>query len=249
MIIIKTPSEIEKIRVASVYAMEMLLHLKDHIKAGIRTIELEMICEEKIKRDRKIKAAFKGYNGYPFCLCVSVNDEVVHGMPGDCILKEGDIVSIDFGAKYDGFYGDAALTEAVGVISDEAKRLLIVTEECLYKGIEQTREGNRLNDISNAIQTHAESAGFSVVREFVGHGIGASLHEDPQVPNYGEKGKGIRLKKGMVFAIEPMINMGRSEVMIKDNGWTAVTKDGSLSAHFEHTIAITDNGPEILSKI
>ncbi|HOJ71879.1 MAG TPA: type I methionyl aminopeptidase [Syntrophorhabdaceae bacterium] len=249
MIIIKTPSEIEKIRVASIYAMEMLLYLKDNIKAGIRTIELEMLCEQKIKSDKKIKAAFKGYNGYPFCLCVSVNDEVVHGMPGNRILKEGDIVSLDFGARYDGFYGDAALTEAVGSISDETKRLLKITEESLYKGIEQTREGNRLNDISNAIQTHAESAGFSVVREFVGHGIGASLHEEPQVPNYGEKGRGIRLKRGMVFAIEPMINMGRSEVMIKENGWTAVTKDGSLSAHFEHTVAITDKGPEILSKI
>ncbi|MCX8109641.1 MAG: type I methionyl aminopeptidase [Syntrophorhabdaceae bacterium] len=249
MIIIKTPSEIEKIRIASICAMEMLLFLKDYIKEGIKTIELEMICEEKIKKDKKIKAAFKGYNGYPFCLCVSVNDEVVHGMPGDRVLKEGDIVSIDFGARYDGFYGDAALTEAVGVISDRAKMLLKVTEECLYRGIEQTREGNRLYDISYAIQNHAESAGFSVVREFVGHGIGASLHEEPQVPNYGEKGKGIRLKRGMVFAIEPMINMGRSEVMIKENGWTAVTKDGSLSAHFEHTIAITDKGPEVLSKI
>ncbi|MBP8626417.1 MAG: type I methionyl aminopeptidase [Syntrophorhabdaceae bacterium] len=249
MIIIKTPAEIEKIRIASIYAMEMLLYLKDYIKEGIKTIELEMVCEDKIRYNKKIKAAFKGYNGYPFCLCVSVNDEVVHGMPSERILRRGDIVSIDFGVQYDGFYGDAALTEAVGTISDEAARLLKVTEESLYKGIEQTKEGNRLNDISNAVQIHAERAGFSVVREFVGHGIGASLHEDPQVPNYGEKGKGIRLKKGMVFAIEPMINAGRSEVMIKENGWTVVTRDGSLSAHFEHTVAITEKGPEILSRL
>ncbi len=247
MIIIKTAAEIEKIRTASKYAMEMLLYLKDNIKEGIKTIELEMICEDKIRYNKKIKAAFKGYNGYPYCLCVSVNDEVVHGMPGERDLRRGDIVSIDFGIQYEGFYGDAALTIGVGAVSDEAARLMRVTEESLYKGIEQTKEGNRLNDISNAIQTHAEKAGFSVVREFVGHGIGASLHEEPQVPNYGEKGKGIRLKKGMVFAIEPMINMGKSEIMIKENGWTAATKDGSLSAHFEHTVAITDKGPEILS--
>ncbi len=170
-------------------------------------------------------------------------------MPGNRVLKDGDIVSIDFGILYDGFYGDAALTYKVGDIAKKTEKLLSVTEDSLYDGIREAKEGNRLHDISHAIQSYVEKAGFSVVREFVGHGIGRSLHEEPQIPNYGEKGTGIRLKKGMVFAIEPMVNMGKSDVMIKDNGWTAVTKDGSLSAHFEHTIAITENGADILSRL
>jgi methionyl aminopeptidase len=249
MIILKTAEDIEKIRTASKYAMEILLHLGKCIKGGMKTIDLEVECEERIKRIEKIKPAFKGYNGFPYCLCVSVNDEVVHGMPGNRVLKDGDIVSIDFGILYDGFYGDAALTYKVGDIGKKTEKLLTVTEESLYEGIGEAKEGNRLHDISHAIQSCVERAGFSVVREFVGHGIGRSLHEEPQIPNYGEKGTGIRLKKGMVFAIEPMVNMGKSDVMIRDNGWTAVTKDGSLSAHFEHTIAITENGADILSRL
>jgi methionyl aminopeptidase len=229
--------------------MEILLHLGSLIKGGIKTIDLEDECEENIKKVGKIKPAFKGYNGFPYCLCVSVNDEVVHGMPGNRVLKDGDIVSLDFGILYDGFYGDAALTYKVGDIAKKTEKLLAVTEESLYEGIREAKEGNRLHDISHAIQACVEKAGFSVVREFVGHGIGRSLHEEPQIPNYGEKGTGIRLKKGMVFAIEPMVNMGKSDVMIKNNGWTAVTKDGSLSAHFEHTIAITENGADILSRL
>jgi methionyl aminopeptidase len=249
MIILKTVEEIQKIGTASKYVMEILLHLGRLIKGGIKTIDLEAECEEKIKKIGKIKPAFKGYNGFPYCLCVSVNDEVVHGMPGNRVLKDGDIVSIDFGILYDGFYGDAALTYKVGVIGEKTEKLLTITEESLYEGIREAKEGNRLHDISHAVQSYVEKAGFSVVREFVGHGIGRSLHEEPQIPNYGEKGTGIRLKKGMVFAVEPMVNMGKSDVMIKDNGWTEVTKDGSLSAHFEHTIAITENGADILSRL
>lgn len=249
MIILKTVEEIQKIRTASKYAMEILLHLGSLIKGGIKTIDLEAECEESIKKVGNIKPAFKGYNGFPYCLCVSVNDEVVHGMPGNRALRDGDIVSLDFGILFDGFYGDSALTYKVGDIGKKTEKLLTVTEESLYEGIREAKEGNRLHDISHAIQYCVEKAGFSVVREFVGHGIGRSLHEEPQIPNYGEKGTGIRLKKGMVFAIEPMVNMGKSDVMIKDNGWTAVTKDGSLSAHFEHTIAITENGADILSRL
>ena len=249
MIILKTVEEIQKIGTASKYVMEILLYLGRFIQGGIKTIDLEAECEEKIKKIGKIKPAFKGYNGFPYCLCVSVNDEVVHGMPGNRVLKDGDIVSIDFGLLYDGFYGDAALTYKVGDIGEKTEKLLTVTEESLYEGIREAKEGNRLHDISHAVQSYVEKAGFSVVREFVGHGIGRSLHEEPQIPNYGEKGTGIRLKKGMVFAVEPMVNMGKSDVMIKDNGWTAVTKDGSLSAHFEHTIAITENGADILSRL
>jgi methionyl aminopeptidase len=249
MVILKSRNEIEKIRFASRRAMETLLYLKDFVREGLKTMELEMLCEEKIKKNGDMKPAFKDYNGFPYCLCISVNDEVVHGMPGDRVLKEGDIVSLDFGTFYDGYYGDVAMTYSVGTISKNAQKLLAVTESALYRGIEEAREGNRLHDISHAVQTCVEEAGFSVVRDFVGHGIGSSLHEEPQLPNYGEKGTGIRLKTGMTLAIEPMVNMGGSEVFIKANGWTAVTKDSSLSAHFEHTVAITDNGPEILSKI
>jgi methionyl aminopeptidase len=236
-------------RVASRRAMEILLYLKDFVREGIKTIELEMICEDRIKTMPGMKPAFKGYNGFPYCLCVSVNDEVVHGMPSERFLKESDIISLDFGLFNDGYYGDVAKTYAVGGIPKKVQQLLDVTESALYKGIDEAKEGNRLHDISHAVQTCVEAAGFSVVREFVGHGIGRSLHEDPQLPNYGDKGTGIRLKAGMTFAIEPMVNMGGNEIFIKENGWTAATKDGSLSAHFEHTMVITNNGPEILSKI
>jgi methionyl aminopeptidase len=249
MIFLKNGEEIGKMRTASKFAMEVLVGLRQYVKADVRTSELEAICEEMIRKRDDVKAAFKGYNGFPYCLCVSVNDEVVHGMPSGRVLKEGDIVSLDFGAVYKGFYGDAAVTYPVGVISKEAQTLISVTEESLCKGIEQAREGNRLHDVSNAVQTRAEEAGYSVVRDFVGHGIGRHLHEEPQIPNFGSKGTGVRLKRGMVLAIEPMINEGGSEIVIGDNGWTAATRDGRLSAHFEHTVAITDGGTEILSAL
>jgi methionyl aminopeptidase len=249
MIILRNSEEIGKIRTASRYAMEILLRVKEAVQEGMRTMDLEVLCEDRIKGVGKIKPAFKGYNGYPYCLCVSVNDEVVHGMPGERVLKEGDIVSIDFGVEYEGYFGDVALTVGIGKVSQKAERLMRVTEESLYKGINAASGGKRLHDVSYAIQSHVESAGFSVVREFVGHGIGRSLHEEPQVPNFGERGTGVRLKSGMVMAIEPMVNMGVSDVMIKQNGWTAVTRDGSLSAHFEHTVALNENGAEILSAL
>ncbi len=203
----------------------------------------------KDQEDGRREGRLQGVQRLPYCLCVSVNDEVVHGMPSERQLKENDIVSIDFGLLYEGYYGDVAMTYAVGGVSKAARKLLEVTETSLYRGIDEAREGNRLHDISHAIQEFVEGERFSVVREFVGHGIGRSLHEEPQVPNYGTRGTGLRLKAGMVFAIEPMVNMGKSEVYVKENGWTAATKDGSLSAHFEHTVAVTGNGPVILSRV
>jgi len=247
MIVLKSAEEIGRMRRAARYAMEVLVALKESVKADVRTADLEAACVEMVQKRADMKAAFKGYNGFPYALCVSVNDEVVHGMPSFRVLKEGDIVSLDFGAIYKGFYGDAAITYPVGRISDDAEKLLRVTRESLYKGIEEVREGNRLHDVSFAIQSYVEAQGFSVVREFVGHGIGMHLHEEPQIPNFGVKGTGVRLKRGMVFAIEPTINAGGSEIIIKENGWTAATKDGRLSAHFEHTVALTEKGPEILS--
>jgi len=223
-----------------------LKYLKAFIKEGITTEELDRLAEEYIKRHGGIPA-FKGYRGYPRSLCVSVNEEVVHGIPGKRRLKEGDIVSLDLGVLMDGYYGDAAITVPLGKVSELARRLIKVTEEALYRGIEMARPGNRLSDISHAIQSHVEKAGFSVVREFVGHGIGKELHEEPQVPNFGPPNRGPRLEPGMVLAIEPMVNTGTWEVRILPNGWTVVTADGGLSAHFEHTVAITDDGPEILS--
>jgi methionyl aminopeptidase len=249
MIILKSREEIEKIRTASRYALEILFGLKDYIEDGVTTSELEAHCEEKVRRIGNIEAAFKGYNGYPYCLCVSVNEEVVHGMPSERVLKTGDIVSLDMGVRYDGFYGDVAVTYPVGEIGDNAKRLLDVTRAALHKAIDQACVGKRLHDISCAVQSFVEANGFSVVREFVGHGIGRSLHEEPQVPNFGTKGTGVRLKEGMVLAIEPMINEGGSDIMIRENGWTAATRDGKLSAHFEHTVAITDAGAEVLSAL
>lgn len=245
----KTREEIEKIRTASRYALEILFGLKEYVGQGVRTAELEACCEEKVRKIGNVEAAFKGYNGYPYCLCVSVNDEVVHGMPSERMLKTGDIVSLDMGIKYDGFYGDVAVTYPVGVIGGNAKRLLDVTEAALYKAIDEACVGNRLHDISCAVQSFVEANGFSVVREFVGHGIGRNLHEEPQVPNFGTKGTGVRLKEGMVLAIEPMINEGGSDIVIRENGWTAATRDGRLSAHFEHTVAITDKGAEVLSAL
>jgi methionyl aminopeptidase len=249
MIVLKSAEEIDRMRTASKYAMELLVGLRRYVEVDVRTSDLEVVCEEMLRKRGQLKAAFKGYNGFPYCLCVSVNDEVVHGMPSGRQLRNGDIVGLDFGAVYKGFYGDAAVTYPVGRIGSNAERLISVTEASLCKGISQALEGNRLHDISHAVQECAESEGFSVVRDFVGHGIGRQLHEEPQIPNFGARGTGIRLKKGMVLAIEPMINEGGSEIVIRENGWTAATRDGKLSAHFEHTVALTDKGTEILSAL
>ncbi len=246
MVILKSPREIDKIRSSNQMVAEILEILKEKVAPGIDTLTLDRMSEE-LATKRKATPAFKGYRGYPFSLCASVNEQVVHGFPCKRPLKEGDILSMDFGICYDGYYGDAAITVPVGKISKSAEHLMEITREALFLGIEQTEAGNRLSDISHAIQKHVEGAGLSVVRKFVGHGIGKNLHEDPQIPNYGEPGRGIRLKPGMVFAIEPMVNSGGYEVETLEDGWTAVTKDGSLSAHFEHSIAITENGPVILS--
>lgn len=247
MVFIRQPHEIERIRASNIIVAEILQELRGMVVEGIQTKELDRISEELAVK-KGAKPAFKGYRGYPFSLCVSVNEEVVHGLPSSRVLANGDIVSLDFGILYRGYYGDAAITVGVGTISEEAAHLIRVTEEALYLGIEEARIGNRLGDISAAIQDHVEKAGFSVVREFVGHGIGRSMHEDPQIPNYGTRGRGLLLKAGMVFAIEPMVNAGTYHVRVLPDGWTVVTADGKLSAHFEHTVAITENGPVILSQ-
>ncbi len=247
-IILKSPQEIETMRRSNRIVAEILEEIKSVAKPGVTTRELNERAEELLAQ-RKARSAFKGYNGYPAALCTSVNEEVVHGIPSDRVLREGDILSLDFGAIYEDYYGDAAITLAIGRISAEAERLMRVTEEALYLAIDRARPENRLQDISAAIQGHVESHGFSVVRDFVGHGIGQHLHEKPQVPNFGEAGRGVRLKPGMTLAIEPMINAGGHEVMVLQDGWTAVTRDRSLSAHFEHSVAVTENGPYILSKL
>jgi len=248
MVILRLPEEIAKIRTSNLIVADILNELKEKVKPGIATIELDAIASE-LARKKGASPAFKGYRGYPFSLCTSVNFEVVHGLPSDRVLVEGDIISLDFGVYYKGYYGDAAVTVPVGNVSPEAARLMEVTEEGLYDGIKEARAGNRLGDISAAVQCRVEAAGFSVVRDFVGHGIGKNLHEEPQIPNYGVRGRGVELKAGMVLAIEPMVNEGTHKVRILPNGWTVVTEDVKLSAHFEHSVAITDNGPNILSKI
>lgn len=249
MIILKSEEEVLKIKAACQIVAETLEHLKENVKPGVTTEDLDRIAEERIIKKGGIPA-FKGYRNFPATLCASVNSEVVHGIPSrKNLLAEGDIIGLDLGAIYDGFYGDAAITVPVGKITKAAEQLIKVTEESLYKGIEQARIGNRLSDISHAVQVHVESAGYTVVREFVGHGIGRNLHEEPQIPNYGDPGQGPRLKKGMVLALEPMVNLGKSAVNILSDKWTVVTKDGSLSAHFEHTISITEEGPVILTSM
>lgn len=249
MIILKTPAEIETMAMASKLVAETLEALRREVKAGVTTAELDRLAEEFIRARGGIPA-FKGYRNYPKTLCTSVNEQVVHGIPSKRVLTDGDIIGMDLGAIVNGFYGDSAVTVGVGTIPPRAAELLRVTQEALYKGIEQAVVGNRLSDISHAIQRHAEGAGFSVVRDFVGHGIGRQLHEEPQIPNYGEPGQGPRLQVGMVLAIEPMINMGDHRVQVLEDRWTAVTMDGSLSAHFEHTIAIQPSGPpKILTKL
>lgn len=248
MIVLKSPQEIERMRIPSRIVAQVLETLKDTARPGVTTLQLNQIAEEEALR-LGAKPAFKGYSGYPYTLCCSLNDQVVHGMPSGRKLVEGDILSIDFGVIYGGFFGDAAVSLPIGAISENAERLLRVTEESLYEAIEATRPGNRLSDISYAVQNYVESRGFSVVRDFVGHGIGKQLHESPQIPNFGRPGRGVKVKSGMVFAIEPMINEHGHEVRVLEDGWTAVTCDGGLSAHFEHTVAVTDDGPEILTRL
>ena len=252
MISLKSPREIEIMRRANTIVAEVLQELRQRVAPGVTTLDLDAIAEEMTLK-RKAIPAFKGYNVagrvYPRCLCASVNEEIVHGIPTSRALREGDIIGLDYGVIYEGFYGDSAITVGVGKVSADAQRLMDVTEASLYKGIEQLLDGKRLGDLGAAVQEVAEGAGYSVVRAFVGHGIGKKLHEEPPVPNYGEPDRGLRLKEGMVLAIEPMVNAGGYEVEIKEDGWTAVTKDGSLAAHFEHSVAITKNGPYILSQI
>jgi methionyl aminopeptidase len=249
---LKSPDEIERMGRAAKIVAEVLEALRSRVKPGVTTEELDRFAEAFIL-ERGGTPAFKGYRVrdqvFRHTLCTSVNDAVVHGIPSRLVLKEGDIIGLDIGVVVDGYYGDAAVTVPVGDISEELRRLLRITEEALHKGIEQAVVGNRVSDISHAVQTHAEAARFSVVTEFVGHGIGRRLHEEPQIPNYGEPGKGPRLKAGMTLAIEPMVNLGRPETRHLEDGWTAVTQDGSFSAHFEHTIVVTENGPRILTKL
>jgi methionyl aminopeptidase len=247
-IIIKTPKEIEKMYRSGQVLRQVHEHIRPLVVAGASTLDLEIAANEKID-SFGAKAAFKGYHGFPAALCTSLNEQVVHGMPNvKTILKEGDILSIDCGVIIDGFYSDAAVTYAIGTPTPTVRRLLEVTQHSLEAAIEQAHVGGRLFDISAAVQEICEAEGFGVVREFVGHGIGKAMHEDPQVPNYGVRGKGPRLKAGMVLAIEPMINIGKPEVKVLKDGWTAVTVDGSYSAHFEHTVAITIEGPKVLTR-
>ena len=252
MISLKTAREIEVMRRANIIVAEVLQELKRRVAPGVTTLDLDAVAEELTLKKGAIPA-FKGYNVagrvYPRCLCASVNNEIVHGIPSNRSLREGDIIGLDYGVIYEGFYGDSAITVGVGRVSAESQRLMDVTEQSLYKGIEQLHEGKRLGDLGHTVQQIAEDAGYSVVRAFVGHGIGKKLHEEPPVPNYGEPDRGLRLKEGMVLAIEPMVNIGSYEVEILDDGWTAVTKDGSLAAHFEHSVAITKTGPYILSQL
>src|SRR5919109_414960 len=248
MIILKSKSEIEKMRVACRVVAEGLRDLIREVRPGVSTLELDAIAERGI-RARGAIPAFKGYRGFPNTLCVSVNEQVVHGIPSKRRVKEGEIVGLDLGAKWDGYYGDAAVTVPVGHIAPTAQSLLITAKEALHVGINEVRPGKHLSDISHAIQSYAEAHGYSVVRAFVGHGIGTALHEEPQVPNFGPPGRGPRLKVGMVLAIEPMVNVGDADVEILEDGWTVVTADGRLSAHFEHTVAITEEGPEILTAL
>jgi methionyl aminopeptidase len=251
MIITKSHAEIEKMYRAGQLVGHLLRELVEMVKPGITTLELDEYAERRI-RSAKAIPTFKGYRGYPYSICTSVNEQVVHGFPSNRRLKEGDIISIDCGATLDGYVGDSALTVPVGEISEEAGKLIAVTEESLYRAIEQMRVGNRLYDVSYAVQSFVEPLGYTVVRDFCGHGIGTAMHEDPQVPNYapsGRPGTGPRLREGWVLAIEPMVNIGTHKVRIEKDGWTVTTIDGKLSAHFEHTIAITQNGPWILTRL
>jgi methionyl aminopeptidase len=247
MIIIKSAREIEFMRAAGEITAEALIIAGEAVRPGITTRELDAIARRYIEK-RGASPSFLGYHGYPASICASVNDEVVHGIPSERVLKEGDIVSIDLGAKYKGYHGDSSKTFAVGAITAEAQRLINVTEQSFYAGMNAFQAGNRLQAISAAVQQTAEAAGFSIVRELVGHGIGQQMHEDPNVPNFVTHSKGPRLEVGMVLAIEPMVNYGAKETMTLANGWTVCSRDGSLSAHYEHTVALTGSGPEILTR-
>jgi methionyl aminopeptidase len=247
-ILIKSPSEIEKMRTSGIALRKVHDAVKAAVKVGATTMDLERVAVAKMK-ELGVKSAFLGYGGYPAVLCTSVNEQVIHGIPHEeNVLHEGDIVSVDCGVIVDGYYSDAAVTHPVGAISPKVEKLLRVTEASLYAGIDKAVVGGRLFDISNAVQVICEAEGYGIVRDFVGHGIGKHMHEDPQVPNYGDAGKGPRLKAGMVLAIEPMINLGTADVKVLKDGWTAITTDGSVSAHFEHTVAITKDGPVILTR-
>lgn len=248
MIILKNNDEIALMRKAGRIVAETLLLLEEKIKPGITTAELDKVAEEFITK-HGAKPSFKGLYGFPSSLCISVNEQVVHGIPGNYKIKDGDIVSVDCGAFIDGFHGDAARTFPIGEVTNDAKKLIDVTKESFFRGIKHAKEGNRLGNISHEIQNYIEAAGFSVVRDFVGHGIGRKLHEDPDVPNFGREGKGAKLLNGMVLAIEPMVNMGSWKLKTLSNGWTVVTADSKLSAHYENTVAILPDGPEILTLI
>ncbi len=247
MILVKTREEIELLRESNLLVGMTLGEVAKHIRPGISTLELDRIAEEFI-RSHGAEPGFKGYGGFPNTLCISVNDVVVHGIPSaQCVLKEGDVVSVDCGTLRNGFYGDSAYTFEVGEVAEEVRKLLRVTKESLYKGIEKAVAGMRIGDIGYAVQSHCEAEGFSVVREMVGHGVGRDLHEEPQVPNYGHRGQGMKLKEGMVIAIEPMINLGKRHVYQARDGWAICTRDKMPSAHFEHTVAIGKDGADILS--
>ncbi|MFZ3130006.1 MAG: type I methionyl aminopeptidase [Desulfosporosinus sp.] len=247
MIELKNANQLDRMRKAGRIVAETLALIREQAKPGITTLELDRTAEEYIRAQGAIPA-FKGYNGFPATLCTSVNEQVVHGIPGLRSLESGDIISIDCGALIDGYFGDAAVTLPIGAVGEDLRNLLKVTEESLLLGIAQAKLGNRLYDVSYAVQTHVEANGFSVVRDYVGHGIGRAMHEDPQIPNFGKPGRGPRLEVGMALAIEPMVNMGTYEVRTLKDHWTVVTKDNRSSAHFEHTVAITENGPEILTR-
>ena len=248
MIELKTQDDIKRIRESCRITAYVLNRLKEMVRPGVPSIELDAAAR-RMTKEKKVRPAFLGYRGYPAAVCVSINREVVHGIPSEeRAFKEGDIVSIDFGVEAGGFFGDSAVTVGAGKTGPAALKLMEVTAACLERGIEKSVPKNRLYDISAAIQQHAESSGFSVVRDFVGHGIGKQMHEEPMIPNYGRPGTGEELKEGMVFAIEPMVNTGGYEVVVLDDEWTVVTKDGGLSAHYEHVVAVTKNGPEVLTK-
>jgi methionyl aminopeptidase len=248
VIVLKSAIELEKMRKAGRLVAEVLALLKEKVRPGVTTLELDKLAESKCIK-WKARPAFKGYGGFPFTICASPNDRVVHGFPNQQPLQEGEIISIDFGLIIDGYYGDSAVTIPVGEIDETNRRLLTVTKEALELGIAAAQPGGRLSDISHAVQARVERDHFSVVREFVGHGIGRQLHEDPQIPNYGPPSRGPKLKAGMTLAIEPMVNVGLPAVKVLEDGWTAVTVDGRYSAHFEHTVAIMENGPEILTRL
>ena len=248
MIIGKSRKELEKMRAAGRLVGQVLAHLRTLVKPGVTTLDIDRAAEKMI-RDAGALPTFKGYNGFPFSICASVNEQIVHGFPSNYALKEGDIFSIDCGVTLEGFVGDTATTVPVGEIDEERRKLIRVTEECLARAIEQCRPGNHLGDIGWAVQQHAETSGYSVVRDYVGHGIGRRMHEDPQIPNYGRPGLGPKIKAGYVFAVEPMVNQGTHFTKVLADGWTVVTVDGKPSAHAEHTIAITEDGPEVLTLV